>query len=132
MREPRNYDKHKGAQAELVACAWLLEHGYETFRNVSPYGPVDIVAIKGDKIHRFDVKSGATASLKKHQKDAGILILHVNCRTKIVCISETSKYPARTKVKRLDEHTLDEMKIQERIKLNSSIDWDDEKYAAQP
>ena len=31
--------KHKGAHAELVATAWLLEQGYEVFRNVSQDAP---------------------------------------------------------------------------------------------
>ena len=37
--------KHRGAQAELTACAWLLSQGYEVFRNVSQHGVVDLVAI---------------------------------------------------------------------------------------
>lgn len=37
--------KHRGAVSELKASAWLLEKGYEVFRNVSPFGPVDIIAM---------------------------------------------------------------------------------------
>src|SRR5215469_8635574 len=35
--------KHKGAVAELIASAWLLQHGYEVFRNVSQCGVADMV-----------------------------------------------------------------------------------------
>ena len=46
-----------GALSELVACAWLLREGYQVFRNVSPHGPYDVVAIKGDDVIRIDVKT---------------------------------------------------------------------------
>lgn len=37
--------KHRGAHSELVAVAWLIEQGYEVFRNVSQHGKVDIVVL---------------------------------------------------------------------------------------
>jgi len=36
--------KHKGALAELQACAWLLKQGYEVFRNISQHGAADLIA----------------------------------------------------------------------------------------
>ena len=33
-----------GAHGELLASAWLLGQGIDVFRNVSPSGPVDLVA----------------------------------------------------------------------------------------
>lgn len=36
--------KHKCAVGELAAACWLLEQGYEVFRNVSQHGPADLVA----------------------------------------------------------------------------------------
>jgi hypothetical protein len=51
--------KHRGAWAEMVACCWLLQQGYEVFRNVSPHGGTDIVAMKGAEVFKFDVKSRA-------------------------------------------------------------------------
>lgn len=50
-------EKHKGARSELLASVWLLEQGYEVFRNVSAFGDVDIVGIKDGKIELFDVKT---------------------------------------------------------------------------
>lgn len=50
--------KHKGACAELRAAAWLLEQGYEVFRNVSGFGEIDIVAVKAGIARFFDVKAG--------------------------------------------------------------------------
>lgn len=49
-------DKHKGSYAELRAAAWLLDQGYDVFRNVSQHGKIDIVAIKDGVIRCFDVK----------------------------------------------------------------------------
>jgi hypothetical protein len=51
------HTKHKGSQSELVACAWLLQRGYEVFRNVSAHGPVDIIGLKDGVAYRFDVKT---------------------------------------------------------------------------
>lgn len=52
------YGKHRGAETELKACAWLLGEGYEVFRNVSPFGSVDIIATKDGVTRYIDVKSG--------------------------------------------------------------------------
>lgn len=52
--------RHRGALNELAVAAWLLEQGYEVFRNVSPHGPVDIVGMKGGEIFLFDVKGVST------------------------------------------------------------------------
>lgn len=48
--------KHSGARNELIACAWLLQQGYEVYRNVSQHGDVDIMATKDGEVFRFDVK----------------------------------------------------------------------------
>ena len=49
--------KHKGAFAELKATAWLLQQGYEVFRNVSPFRPYNIIAIKEGIMEKIDVKT---------------------------------------------------------------------------
>lgn len=54
--------KHKGARAELIAITFLLKEGYEVFRNVSPHGLIDLVAIKGGVTTHFDVKTGQIAT----------------------------------------------------------------------
>lgn len=77
MRKPPD-EKHIGAQTELVACAYLLGEGYEVFRNVSACGTADLIACKGDKVLRIDVKSGKTPKLKPAQEQEGIVILHVS------------------------------------------------------
>lgn len=48
--------KHRGAWAEMIACCWLLENGWEVYRNVSSHGKTDLVGGKGQKLQRFDVK----------------------------------------------------------------------------
>lgn len=44
-----------GAYGELQACVWLLERGYEVYRNVTPNGKFDIIAIKDNEIRKIDV-----------------------------------------------------------------------------
>ncbi len=51
--------KHKGAVAELKVAAWLYEQGYEVFRNLSIYGHIDLVAVRGEEIRLIDVKTPA-------------------------------------------------------------------------
>lgn len=47
----------RGVRAELKACAWFLEQGYEVYLNVAPHGKGDLV-IYSDKVgyERIDVK----------------------------------------------------------------------------
>lgn len=54
--------KHIGAHSELSACAWLLREGYEVFRNISQFGIVDVVAIKGGEVLKLDVKTAPKSS----------------------------------------------------------------------
>jgi hypothetical protein len=74
-------DKHAGAKSELIACAWLLSCGYDVFRNVSPHGASDVVAIKGDELLKIDIKSNshrhAPPRLKQSQINEGIKALYV-------------------------------------------------------
>lgn len=54
--------KSVGTRAELLVCCDLLVKGYEVFRNVSPHGTCDLVALKSDNIFRIEVKSGNVRS----------------------------------------------------------------------
>lgn len=75
--------KHRGAHSELAACVWLLEQGYEVFRNISQHGSTDIVAIKYDCVVRIDVKTAHANTLKNgtvvhycaHKPPKGVRIL---------------------------------------------------------
>ncbi len=72
--------KHLGAKNELVATVWLLENGYEVFRNVSQHGMVDLVAMKAGDITLLDVKKlnrGTCTRLSQEQVDAGVKLLAV-------------------------------------------------------
>jgi Holliday junction resolvase-like predicted endonuclease len=68
--------KHVGARSELIACAWLLAEGYEVFRNISPCGLVDIIALKDGKTFFFDVKTGRGRLSSKQTKE-GVLRLMI-------------------------------------------------------
>lgn len=76
----REYAKHKGAENELLACAWLLKKGYSVLRNVSPWGPVDLVAVEEatGKTILIDVKGHYGLQLTAHQKTIGVrqLVVH--------------------------------------------------------
>jgi len=55
----------KGAKYELLACAWLLDQGYEVFRNVCPTGKGDLIIWKkGISPIVIDVKSGGISKVK--------------------------------------------------------------------
>ena len=73
--------KHLGTRAELIACSWLLKEGYEVFRNVSPHGLIDVIAIKNGVILKLDVRSSGDdknfARLTAIQTQEGIFRLKV-------------------------------------------------------
>lgn len=57
-----------GAMCELIASAWLLKNGYEVFKNVSPTGKADLIALKNGNTILIDV----TKSNKYYHKDGKI------------------------------------------------------------
>ncbi len=57
MVEETVQQQHKGALAEHRAIAWLLDRGYDVFRNVSAHGPVDIIAMRDAEILLLDAKT---------------------------------------------------------------------------
>jgi Holliday junction resolvase len=85
--------KHRGASSELIATLWLLDQGYDVFRNISAHGKVDIVAIRDGEITLIDVKTMGKAKLKNGtiaymisprsaaMRAAGIRLLAVNPAT---------------------------------------------------
>ena len=70
--------KHRGAWGEVTACAWLLGQGFEVFRNVSPVGLVDVVAMRHGEVLLLDIKSGVRSQLEPAQVAAGVLLLTVD------------------------------------------------------
>lgn len=46
-----------GTLSELKAMAWLVEQGYEVFRNISAEGPFDLIAIRPGETIYIDVKT---------------------------------------------------------------------------
>ena len=65
----------KGDWSELLACAWLIEQGYEVFRNVSSVGAVDLVALPpvGEAV-KIDVKTLQFSRCNTPNKTAGYYI----------------------------------------------------------
>lgn len=58
----------KGAISELKACIWLLALGYEVYRNVTPNGEFDIIAIKDNEIKKIDVTTATYECTINRQK----------------------------------------------------------------
>lgn len=72
--------KHKGTRAEYLACAWLLGEGYEVFRNISPFGEADLIAVRGSHKIEIDVKTASDVRLQPltgSQIKRGVVVLHV-------------------------------------------------------
>lgn len=63
---PSMMQKHQGAASELAACQFLLDKGYEVFRNVSAHGPADLVAWNPTTHHilLIDVKTSRPKELE--------------------------------------------------------------------
>ncbi len=51
-------NKLKGNYGELLACLWLILHGYKiwNFNYKSKFGQIDIIASKGKKLSAIEVK----------------------------------------------------------------------------
>lgn len=47
-----------GAVSELIAASDLTLRGYDVFRAVSPAAPCDLIAIRGDRLVRVEVRTG--------------------------------------------------------------------------
>lgn len=59
MKRP-NHNKHRGTISELIGCKYLLEIGYEVFRNVSQHGLADVAAISpSGELVIFDIKTAS-------------------------------------------------------------------------
>lgn len=50
-------NKYKGDYTEYKAVTYLMESGYEVFKNVSSKGPVDMIAYKDHTLIYIDVKT---------------------------------------------------------------------------
>jgi len=81
----------KGHYGELIGCAWLIRNGYWVFRNVSPHGVIDAVAVHrttGEKL-LIDFKciskrkNGWIRSrvTNAHGKAIGVRIMYVDIET---------------------------------------------------
>lgn len=60
FRKP-TYNKHRGAMSELAASAWLMEQGFEVFRNVSHFGKYDLIIrdLETEEFTPIDVTTGS-------------------------------------------------------------------------
>lgn len=75
-----------GARNEMLATVWLLNQGYQVFRNVAAHGPIDIIGLKDGNFEYFDVKmayahkhkhAATRPRLKPEQKQLNVKILRV-------------------------------------------------------
>ncbi len=47
-----------GAISELIVAADLMKNGFEVYRALSPSSDCDLIAIKGEEIRKYEVRSG--------------------------------------------------------------------------
>ncbi len=104
--------KHKGAWAETLAKAYLLQQGFEVFGNASSHGPVDFVAMDPDTgaIALYDVKLGTVVTWKikggfersgvyhfpvskmtNQQRKLGVQLLHVTPDGRVLTQAEVPR-----------------------------------------
>ena len=109
------YGKHRGAESELRACAWLLKQGYEVFRNVSSHGIIDIVAVKQGIATYIDVKSTEHGNLNgTDEENEGIEILYPLPNGEFKFRQKRSKFmirdmtPRELVLKKLSEQPIDD------------------------
>jgi len=76
--EPKFSANRSGDLTEHKAVVWLLEKGYEVFRNECCTGPIDIIAINLETkdLLKIDVKTGAIYNTKDG-------IRKINCQRKL-------------------------------------------------
>lgn len=81
---------HLGAASELIAAAYLLQQGYEVFRNVSPTGPADLVIWSREtgEMTKVDVKVPV-----RYVKQDGTIVHHFDRKAlredvKVLLVSE--------------------------------------------
>lgn len=98
----------KGAYNELVATAWLLNNGYQVFRNVSACGPVDLVAMKNSETILIDVKQGQIYKGRKLSVALKISQIALGIKTLLVypddvCVLDLNPQPTQRHVPELRE-----------------------------
>lgn len=74
-----------GRYCEMVATLWLLRQGYEVFDNVSPNGPIDLIAVHPStgEVIKIDVKKLSVSGRKYvagavRRTDLGVVLLYVH------------------------------------------------------
>jgi hypothetical protein len=83
-----------GAVAELRVACYLISLGWDVFRSLSPNGSTDLVAIRGRRVLRIQVKSTLSLSQSKNLRQGrnhllGVLAngeLHFRALTKDVAV----------------------------------------------
>ena len=81
----------RGASAELLACAALVDAGFEVFRNVTPDGPIDIVVWDGETFYPIDVKR-ASHYINQQGKATLKLPSKNNDHALILCLTDTDEW----------------------------------------
>jgi hypothetical protein len=80
-RVTKAHRKHFGCLNEMLACVWLLDNGYEVFRNVSAHGNVDVVAIDSEgRVRLIDIKSASSYTTRR-KTDSAVEYLFVETDT---------------------------------------------------
>lgn len=75
-----------GAIGELTVALDLMKKGYEVHRAMSPCSSSDLIAIKDDRIYRFEVRSA-----RKHKLTGKLMFSKRNVRAENIAVSILSE-----------------------------------------
>ena len=109
MRKPKG-DKPNTARVgdllEIQAVAWLIDQGYEVFRNDCCTGPVDIIAldVETNEVLKIDVKTTGVCSDQKHLLIPKLTDLQVQLGVKVLTLNKMTNEWVLADGKRESQH----------------------------
>ena len=109
MRKPKG-DKSNTARVgdllEIQAVAWLIDQGYEVFRNDCCTGPVDIIAldVETNEVLKIDVKTTGVCSDQKRLLLPKLTDLQVQLGVKVLTLNKITNEWVLADGKRESQH----------------------------
>ena len=109
MRKPKG-DKSNTARVgdllEIQAVAWLIDQGYEVFRNDCCTGPVDIIAldVETNEVLKIDVKNTGVCSDQKRLLLPKLTDLQVQLGVKVLTLNKMTNEWVLADGKRESQH----------------------------
>lgn len=80
-----------GAISEIMVSADLMKKGYEVYRAISPASHCDLIAIKDDEIHKYEVRTGYYNILASGEKKLTVSMVRMDGKELIVVTHSDNK-----------------------------------------